>query len=275
MEKNKLIQKYKEFKEINNKIPLRKEFLDYANINSRKLDQLYGDNAYSKFQEECGDAPNKLIMTRTPLEKIMHQYGDLALELERLPAQPNWRHKRFQPTVEALRKSPHFIKWSDFPLKFKEWIEVENIESYSKVLEYIDNIDDKVKFKIEKSNQDFERLINDIRMWSPARRRNREETYQVELRKYLESNGYSVNEEFGESNFDLLVNNEFAIEIKKDPNLVEYDRLFGQLARHLQHQSNVIALILDAPTEDKFHNFTFMVDKYLNKDDKSVEVIKK
>jgi hypothetical protein len=84
-----------------------------------------------------------------------------------------------------------------------------------------------------------------------------------------------MNEEFGESNIDLLVNKKYAIETKKDPQLSEYDRLFGQLARHLQHQRNVIALIFDAPSEDKFSNFVLLVDKYLNREESFVEVIRK
>jgi len=97
----------------------------------------------------------------------------------------------------------------------------------------------------------------------------------VELRSHLKSLGYVVNEEFGESNFDLLINRNYAIEIKKDPKLGEYDRLFGQLARHLQHQLRVIALIFDAPGEDNFNNFSSLVDSYLNKERKTVEIIKK
>jgi hypothetical protein len=84
-----------------------------------------------------------------------------------------------------------------------------------------------------------------------------------------------MNEEFGESNFDLLVSKKYAIEIKKDPSLSEYDRMFGQLARHLQHQPKIIALIMDAPSEDKFGNFALLVNTYMNKGDKAIEVVEK
>lgn len=273
--KEDLIQKYKEFKEKNNEIPSVKEFCKYAGIHRRKLEQIYGDNAYSKFQIECGDIANKLNLVRTPREKIMRQYGDLALELGKLPLQSNWIHKGLRPTLEGIAKPPHSIKWSDFPAKFKEWVETKHINGYSKVLEYIDNLNSKTISKVNKSNLEFEKLINDVRMWSPARRRNNEEGYKVELRKHLESIGYLLDEEFGESNFDLLINKKYAIEIKKDPNLSDYDRLFGQLARHLEYKSNIIALLMDTPSEDKFRDFTLIVDKYFNVDDKSVEVIKK
>ena len=86
---------------------------------------------------------------------------------------------------------------------------------------------------------------------------------------------YKVNEEYGESNCDLLVRGDFIIEIKKDPILGEYDRLFGQIARHLQHKPNVIVLILEATRKDRFDNFTELVDKYFNVGHTTVEVIGK
>ena len=91
----------------------------------------------------------------------------------------------------------------------------------------------------------------------------------------MESLKHELNEEFGESKYDLLVGQQYAIEIKKDPDLAEYDRLFGQLARHLQHQCKVIVLVLEATRNDKYDNFTALVDKYLNVDRNAVEVIKK
>ena len=91
----------------------------------------------------------------------------------------------------------------------------------------------------------------------------------------MKSIGYEAKEEFGESNIDLLLNRKYMIEIKKDPKLGEYDRLFGQLAQHLQHQLRAIALIFDVPSEDTFSNFASLVDAYLNKETKIVEIIKK
>ncbi|MGO9363468.1 MAG: hypothetical protein ACLP02_08400, partial [Rhodomicrobium sp.] len=80
---------------------------------------------------------------------------------------------------------------------------------------------------------------------------------------------------YGESQFDLLVERKYAIEHKKDPSLGEYDRLFGQVARHLQHQQKVIVLILEATRGDNYDNFTMLVDRYLNVDKNAVEIIKK
>ncbi len=87
--------------------------------------------------------------------------------------------------------------------------------------------------------------------------------------------GYEVNEEFGESNIDLRINKKYMVEIKKDPNLGEYDRLFGQLARHLQYHPFAIAVLFDAHRDDIYNNFAALVDSYLNREKKTVEIIKK
>lgn len=91
----------------------------------------------------------------------------------------------------------------------------------------------------------------------------------------MESLNYKLNEEFGESKCDLLVQREYAIELKKDPDLAEYDRLFGQIARHLQHHRKVIVLIHEATRKDKYDGFAALVDKYLNTDEHSVETIRR
>ena len=51
------------------------------------------------------------------------------------------------------------------------------------------------------------------------------------------------------------------------------DRLFGQIARHLQHQCKVIVLVLETTRKDKYDNFTALVDRYLNVKRNSVEVV--
>ena len=269
------IQKYKEYKEINKKTPLFREYIKFAEIPKRQLLVIYGEDSYSKLQEECGDNPNKRNMgdmKRTPLEVIMRQYGGLLLELKMLPTSSVWEYRKLTPTVAGLYKAPHFIKWSDLPGKFKNWVDENNVNGYEEVLKLINS---DMKIQKEKRDKDFERIISDIKAWSPARGRNTEETYKVELRNFLEKNKYEVQEESGDSNCDLLINKEYFVEIKKNPSLGEYDRLFGQLARHLQNKSNVIALIMDVPKEDHFKNFCTLVDKYLNKDSNFVEVLKK
>lgn len=275
--KEDFIRKYAEYKTAHGAVPKQREFLKYVGVHSRQLTALFGRDAYSKLQSECGDDPNKLDFERTPLEVIMRQYGDLALELGAgaLPNSSDWIHRGLRPSIAGLAKKPHFIKWPEFPRHFADWVKSTGADGYEAVVALIDGSSTKSAAKAMERDREFEKLMNDIRLWSPARRRNSEGEYKVELRGYLQSQRYQLNEEYGESTFDLLVGKKYAIEIKKDPKLSDYDRLFGQLARHLQHQLRVVALILDVPSEDNFENFSSLVDEYLNRGKKTVEVIKK
>lgn len=269
-----LVQKYKELKDQQGRSPLAKEFYTFVGVHQRKLQLIYGDSPYSKLQAECGDHPNKLELERTPIDRIMRQYGDLAVELKKLPSGPHWTQKGLKPTVEGLTVVPHLIKWSEMPSRFRDWLLEEKIDGYTEVLEWIKDPVVK-KTSLHTIDPAFAKFIVDLQNWSPARRRNSEESYKVELRMHLKSHGYSVNEEFGESDVDLLIDRKFAIETKKAPNISEYDRLFGQIARHLQHGEWVVAVIMDVPREDQYQNFLSLVDAYLNKDGKFVEVMKK
>lgn len=275
MIKEEFIDKYREYKDAYGMIPKQRDFLKFVGVHSRQLTAMFGRDAFSKLQRECGDDANKLDLERTPRETIMRRYGDLALELGTLPNSSDWMHRQLRPSVAGLNKRPHCIKWSELPRLFAEWVESEQIGGYSQVLGYINNVANDSRMKIAVRDRDFDRIVNHIRAWSPARRRNSEGEYKIELRSHLKSLRYAVKEEFGESNFDLLVEGTYAIEIKKDPKLADYDRLFGQLARHLQHQRRVVVVIFDAPGEDNFENFSTLVDQYLNKDEKVVEIIKK
>jgi len=268
------VQKYEECKRSKNgATPEYREFLKYADIEKRQLARLFGTSAYSKLQNAAGDVPNKLRLERTPLAMIMQQYGNLVMELGVVPAYPEWDLRGLKPTESGLRAKPHNMRWSELPQNFVEWVTTNKVAGFDRAIEIITA---SVKFstiKRKNGDEDFGRLIKDVRGWTPARRRNSEAEYKIELRKHLESLKHELNEEFGESKYDLLVRREYAIELKKDPDLGEYDRLFGQLARHLQHQCKVIVLILDASRKDKYDNFASLVDKYLNVDKNSVEVI--
>jgi hypothetical protein len=266
------IHKYKEFKKEYGKIPKCREYCKYAGFDNRKLVELFEEDPYSKLQIECGDTPNKLSMDRTPLDKIMRQYGDLALELKKLPKYSNWSFRKLKPTEAGLNKV-HGIVWSEFPQRFKGWVEEGKIKGYEKVVELIEQ-------KIypswaKKDNPEFQKLIKKIREWSPARGRNSEETYKVELRSALIAMSYKVGEEHGDSNVDIIVNRKYAVELKKSPGQSDYDRLFGQLARHLQQYKDVIALIMDVNRGDKHDEFCSLVDAFLNRGEYFVEVIKK
>jgi hypothetical protein len=268
------IQKYKEFKEKFRKIPKNREYCRFAGISARIFQEIFGRNAYSKLQIEAGDDPNKISMDRTPLEKIMRQYGDLTIKLKELPFSSDWIHHKLKPTPDGLKKI-HRIAWLNFPQKFKEWIEEEDVTGYEEVLDIINQKSNIAKFYTKNGHPEYHKLISDIRQWAPARGRNSEEAYKLELRLALQKMGYDVGEERGDSNVDLLVNRKYAVEIKKSPIQSDYDRLFGQLARHLQQQKNVVALIMDVSRGDNYNDFCSLVDAFLNQGEHFIEVIKK
>lgn len=267
------VQKYEELKLLTKgSIPKRGEFLKFAGIHNRKLGRLFGKDAYTELQKAAGDTPNKLPFERTPTATIMTQFASLVTELKRLPVYPDWDHRGFSPTDSGLSQS-HGIKWTEFPTKFLEWVRSTNATGFDDAIQIIEAVTPKNRRTSESNDDDFSRLINDVRSWIPARRRNNEETYKVELRKHLESIKYLMNEEVGDSKCDLVVSGKFAIEIKKDPDQSEYDRLFGQVARHLEAHRKVIVLIIEATRKDKLDAFTSIIDKYLNIGNAVVEVI--
>jgi hypothetical protein len=186
-------------------MPMLREFLKFSGIPGRHLITLFGRDAYTKLQVECGDEPNKLNLERTPTAIIMKQYGELALKIGGLPYSSDWTGAGCTPTRDGLLASPHRIKWQDFPARFKEWVETGQVKCSDLVLEWISRSTSKKEAKTEKVDRDFDHLVMSIRTWSPALRRNNEESYKIELRKHLESLSYALDEEYGESNCDLVV----------------------------------------------------------------------
>lgn len=269
------IHKYREYKFANNgSTPEYRKFLEYAGISKRDLSRLFGSAAYSKLQEEAGDTPNRLQLQRTPIAAIMQQYGELVAEVGTIPAYAEWDTRGLRPTESGLNKS-HNIRWTDLPARFTEWVRANGTSDFDEAIEIIAKSSLAPAAKSKNDDREYLQLISDVRSWTPARRRNSEAEYKIELRKHLEHIKYTLNEEYGESRCDLLVERKHAVELKKDPNLSEYDRLFGQLARHLQHQRKVIVLILETTKGDNYDNFIKLVDRYLNVGNNSVEIIKR
>ena len=263
------IKLYQSIKKQLGKLPTYREYIELSGVNKSTLQKLYGSSSFSKLQQECGDEPNKLELVRTPLDEIMTQYGNLALELGNLPKAADWSHKGCRPSESGLSKPPHSINWSQMPIHFKTW--AKSSAKYVEVLSWIPATEPAQ----DKSNTKLEKLLTDIREWSPDRRRNVEETYKVELRNQLRTLKYELTEERGDSNVDLVVNNTFAIETKKEPALADYDRMFGQIARYLEQYSIVIAVIFDVPRQDQFVTFQALVDKHFNPVGTKVLVVKK
>lgn len=123
----------------------------------------------------------------------------------------------------------------------------------------------------------FENVCDVLLKWAPAIRRSSEEAYKSELSNYLKQPGSivlknkTVREEKGDSQCDIVIGNDIGIEIKKSPSLAEYDRCFGQIARHRKSFKNVAVVIFDVPRQEQFEDFCQMVDQYYSS---SVRVIK-
>jgi hypothetical protein len=273
--KESCIQKYIECKRSKNgEIPERDEFLRVAGIPKGQLQRVFGPSWYSKLQAAAGDIPNKLQLERTPFDIIMRQYGNLVTEVKKIPRYADWDQHGLRPTDGGLSKI-HGVKWSEMPDKFMEWVRSNNISEFDEAIQIICTCTPATVINHERPATFFSLLIKDVREWTPALRRNSEGEYKIELRKHLESLKYDLNEECGDSNCDLLVEGKCIIELKKDPSSSEYDRLFGQIARHLGHSSKIVVLILQATRGDKYDDFVELVDRYLNVGENLVEVIKR
>ena len=276
--KEECVERYLRFKSKTASVkPKLQEFLQFSGISQRELETVFGSRPYSKLQELAGDRVTRLETRATPLEEIMKQYGQLVEDMDRAPPASEWTHRKLRPSESGLGGSPHNIKWSEMPKKFLEWLEESKSKEFSIAKTILGN--QATPEVPAQKNQDlrFQALVDAVKGWMPARGRNSEETYKVELRGWLSSGKkFEIAEEQGESNFDLLVDNKYPIEMKKDPsNHSDFDRLFGQIARHLENKKHLIILILDAKRGDKLDMFSKLVDKYFNLEATVVTVVVK
>ncbi|MEW8333873.1 MAG: hypothetical protein AB2593_05625 [Candidatus Thiodiazotropha sp.] len=256
-----LQNKYKDLRKILGRTPRFKEFLSEQGVNRRMLEAAFGRDAFSKLQKTCGDTVNKMDFERTTKNEIFSQYGELTRELGELPKSADWRHHKCKPTESGLSKSPHNMRWSEMPQNFINHFG-ENSDWNDVVKLIKENLPQEGSQKPESNTKEFDVLINVIKNWSPRRKRNSEEGYKIELREYFEKNTkYAVSEEVGDSIVDLVIDSKFAIELKKNPSLAEYDRLFGQIARHFNSYKYVIALICDVSSDDRYRQFVRNIDE--------------
>ena len=213
----------------------------------------------------------------------MFDYGELAKDVlaseGRLPVASEWAHRGLRPTESGLNKA-HKIPWSAFPARFSAFCasDPEFAEPFNDVLQFIEGRDaDNRSHREDPLEALADQVCADIRGWSPAIRRNNEEAYKSELSLYLRNSstikaaGLEVREERGDSQCDIALGSKVALELKKAPTQSDYDRCFGQIARHLQHYDRVIAVIFDVPSRDRFEDFSRLVDQYF---DKAVRVIR-
>ena len=164
------IQKYEECKRSKNgDIPELPEFLKYADSSVQKLAKLFGSSPYSKLQIAAGDAPNKLQMERTPLATIMRQYGSLVIDVDKVPAQADWDYRGLKPIAKNLGRHPHYMKWSELPTRFTEWVATNKVSGFDSALEITSGSTRKVGKKPKPGDGDFAHLVRDVREWTPRR----------------------------------------------------------------------------------------------------------
>ena len=250
--------KYFQFKDQLGRIPKIAEYLDFAKIHRRNLEGVFGNNSFSKLQIECGDKVSRLDLKRTPTDKILTQWGELARKHGRIPAQADWYQAGLKPSPNGLAKEPHNLRWSEIPTNFLKFA-----QGKSEWRDIVALIQGDLSSEITgtfKASPDFQKLVDTIRQWIPNRARNSEEGYKIELRNYLEQKNYSIDEESGETKSDLVVGRKYPIELKKDPTLSEYDRLMGQLIRHSLSYGCAVAVIIDIASKDRHEQFSKNVD---------------
>ena len=161
-------------------------------------------------------------------------------EMRRVADNQGWSEKKWKEFLSSLHEEE----------EVKERVEIPKRERIPEVRE----------------KDDFSELISAIERWIPLKRHRNEEGYQMDLRTYLEYKcGYQVRLEKGETMADIMVNNIFPIEVKKNPTLSGYDRLMGQLIRHHRAKGYAIAVICDVRRLEQFEDFKHNVSKHFEK----------
>ncbi len=123
------------------------------------------------------------------------------------------------------------------------------------------------------SEEGFLGLIKSIEGWSPLKRHRSEEGYQMDLRQYLQYEcGYQCRLE-GVEMADIVVEDKFPVEIKKNPTQAEYDRLLGQLTRMHRAKNFAIGVICDVRRLEMFIDFKQQIGRIF--DDGSVAIVQK
>jgi len=263
------VREYNRLKELTNgQSPLRAEFLKFCNnIHARKLEKVFGRDAYTKLQQECGDSPNKLEMERSSTTDILSQYGQLVRNTGTIPVAAEWEQANYSPSPDGLRRT-HNLKWSDMPAFF-----IQNHESKPEWRDVIAILNTNQP-TANKQKRTFDQIVDRILSWTPDRKRIIEEGYKIELRRYLEKY-FDLEEETGETNPDILVNKSYPIEVKRDPTQSEYDRLLGQMIRHNKIFGSAIAVITNVSSEDRYKKFHKLFIEVHEKLGMAAELIKK
>ena len=116
----------------------------------------------------------------------------------------------------------------------------------------------KTKQASEEAQKRVPEIIETIENWTPKQRFRTEESYQGTLAEHLEKHGIDAPEQQGATLVDILAAHSIGIEIKVNPDRSEYDRLSGQIMRHLEAYGNVIVFIVRPDKRD-------LLDEYMSR----------
>lgn len=114
-------------------------------------------------------------------------------------------------------------------------------------------LEEKQIFEEQETDDELREIEDIIKNWSPDKRHNSEEGYQVELSSLLKHKyGLKVRYEAGATHIDILVNDNIPIELKKNPNRGDFDRLDGQIMRNIDEYGKLIVVICRLETKELF-----------------------
>ena len=120
----------------------------------------------------------------------------------------------------------------------------------------------------EETETSLHKIVQFVEDWIPKQRFTKEEAYEAALAEHLVGKGVPAPEQQGASLVDILAANGIGIELKLNPDRNEYNRLSGQIMRHLEQYGVVIVLILRADNRD-------LLEEYQSRfDDRVVFIVK-
>jgi hypothetical protein len=120
VEQKQIINEYNNLKTSLGNPPTSLEFYEKSSVSKYAAILAFGSRAFSKIQKAAGDEPRIFRRPGRSEAEFFHTYGALVRELQELPNEAEWKHRRIKPTVSGYCKKLK-IRWSEIPIKFREW----------------------------------------------------------------------------------------------------------------------------------------------------------
>jgi len=202
----------------------------------------------------------------------------------KLPVSAEWNQRRCRPTESGIQKV-YKLRWSELPGEFLKF--AEGKPGLTDVVAFVRQVRPDQTFENNDSEvakpqlKALDKVLGALKRWVPTEGKQYEDGYHAELLQYLRNAcKFDVRQRWGDSEVDLAVmgnSKPIGIELKKGRGMsqAECDRLFGQLIRHLENCSAVVAVICHPDNGDLLDNFERNVRNVYGKLGKSVSVLKK